>query len=120
MKIGKYKLRDKYGYPVVSIKDKPITNIIRAVKHTNIYKTVSHKDDIKKFTISVKMSERWIPSFISMLKYMEHLGNIGSSKTVSFYSDGDGDFRPVFSVNIKYETSDSKGDDCGNKLYDAG
>jgi hypothetical protein len=32
-------LRDKYGWPVVSIKGKPITNIIRAVLHTNIKRT---------------------------------------------------------------------------------
>lgn len=33
-------LKDKYGWPVVFIKNRPITNIIRAIRHTNIRKTL--------------------------------------------------------------------------------
>lgn len=67
------------------------------------------------------MNERWIPYFLGMLKYMEHLGNIGSSRKVSIYSDGDGDFRPKFDweikdiVKVEYEE-----DKYGNRIYDAG
>lgn len=50
----------------------------------------------KKFTIEVEMSERWIPHFLAMLKYMQYLGNIGSSRSVAIFADGDGDFRPKF------------------------
>lgn len=50
----------------------------------------------KEFTITVKMEERWINHFYSLLKNMENLGNIGSSRLLGFYSDGDGDFRPKF------------------------
>jgi len=50
----------------------------------------------KKFTIDCEMNERWVPHFLGMLKKMEYLGNIGSSRTVGIYSDGDGDFRPKF------------------------
>lgn len=45
------------------------------------------------------MNERWIPHFLSMIKYMERLGGLGSSRKVSFYSDGDGDFRPKFTFD---------------------
>lgn len=54
----------------------------------------------RKFTIRVEMEERWVSHFISMLKEMEHLGDIGASRTVSLYSDGDGDFRPKFISDI--------------------
>lgn len=57
----------------------------------------------KEFTIKVKMKDRWIPHFLGMLKYMQTLGNIGSSRTISFFSDGDGDFRPKFEWDIEVE-----------------
>lgn len=37
---SKARLKDKYGYPVVFIIGKPITNIIRALLHTNIKQTI--------------------------------------------------------------------------------
>ncbi len=54
------------------------------------------KYETKEFTIKCKMNERWIPHFLGMLKRMEYLGNLGSSRWVGFYSDGDGDYRPKF------------------------
>lgn len=76
----------------------------------------------KKFTIEVEMEERWIDYFMSMLNRMEHLGNLGASRTVSIYSDGDGDFRPKFITDIDWEkVNDSKLDrDLKNNHYDAG
>jgi hypothetical protein len=41
-----------------------------------------------------------------MFKYMEHLGNIGSSRKCSFYSDGDGDFRPKVTIDYPEELSE--------------
>jgi len=38
-----------------------------------------------------------------MFEYMEHLGNIGSSRLCSFYADGDGDFRPKVSIDYPEE-----------------
>ena len=59
---------------------------------------------IKEFTIKVKMEERWINHFISFLKRMQRNGIVGHSEFVSFYSDGDGDFRPEFEIQgIKYQ-----------------
>lgn len=78
-----------------------------------------HED--KTFTITVTMKRRWIPHFLAMLKYMEQLGNLGGSRLVSLYSDGDGDFRPKFNWD---ETLPSNGipveDKMGDRLYDAG
>jgi hypothetical protein len=36
-------------------------------------------------------------ALMKMFKYMEYLGNIGSSRMCSFYADGDGSFRPKVS-----------------------
>ncbi len=36
-----------------------------------------------KFTIKCEMKDRWVPHFIAMLKRMERLGGIGSSRLVS-------------------------------------
>jgi hypothetical protein len=76
---------------------------------------------MKKFTITVEMQERWIPHFISMLKYMQHLGNVGGSRIVALYADGDGDFRPKFTTDIEFETKEPIiTDKNGNRLYAAG
>lgn len=74
----------------------------------------------KKFTVNVEMEERWIPHFMSMLKYMEFLGNVGGSKNVTLFSDGDGDFRPKFQTNVEYEKKEPIIDNEGNRFYDAG
>jgi len=55
---------------------------------------------VKEFNINVKMEERWIPYFQSMLNTMQYLGFLGSSRLLGFYSDGDGDFRPKFEFDI--------------------
>lgn len=74
-----------------------------------------------KFTIKVEMQERWVPHFLAMLKYMQYLGGIGSSRKVCFCADGDGDFRPKFqwSPALSSESKPIK-DDNGDRLYDAG
>jgi hypothetical protein len=75
---------------------------------------------MKKFTITVEMPERWIPHFMSMLKYMQYLGNVGSSRKVALYADGDGDFRPKFETDIEFEKVEPVSDKGGDRLYDAG
>lgn len=74
----------------------------------------------QKFIIECEMEERWIPYFMSMLKTMESYGNIGSSRKVGIYSDGDGDFRPKFNTDIKYEKKSPIKNDNGNVIFDAG
>jgi hypothetical protein len=58
----------------------------------------------KTFTIEVTMEERWIPHFMSALELMENLGKVGSSQTVGIFADGDGDFRPTFKTDQKFES----------------
>ena len=83
-------------------------------------------EDEKEFTITCKMKPRWIPHFLKMLKYMQSLGNSGSSREVCFYADGDGDFRPKFSWDSKIcddptlITIKPKREHNGNVLFDAG
>jgi hypothetical protein len=74
-----------------------------------------------KFTIEVEMKDRWIPHFLSMLKYMQRLGGLGASRQVTFFSDGDGDFHPKFkwSPALKDNAKPVK-DEGGNRTYDAG
>jgi hypothetical protein len=55
-----------------------------------------------------------------MLKYMEQLGGLGSSRNVAIYSDGDGDFRPKFDFNIPFERVEPVRSVDGDHLYDAG
>lgn len=56
-----------------------------------------------EFNIKVTMDERWVNDFCSMLHWMESCGKLGHSSVVAFYSDGDGDFRPSFNIDIEYE-----------------
>jgi hypothetical protein len=76
------------------------------------------------FTLECTMKQRWVPHFLSMLSYMEYLGNVGSSRKVTLYSDGDGDFRPKFEIsidnNIDLRKVEPKEDNKGHRLYDAG
>ena len=76
----------------------------------------------KKFTIEVEMEERWIDDFMSMLDKMEYLGNLGASRTVSIYSDGDGDFRPKFKASVDWDRVRPKDSDydLNDNHYDAG
>jgi len=79
------------------------------------------KNNVKKeFTIKVKMEERWVTHFWGMLKHMQRLGNIGSSRRVTFYSDGDGDFRPEFESNILIEERLPLTNNKGDCFWDAG
>ena len=55
------------------------------------------------FNIEVTMKDRWVDDFCSMLKWMEHCGAVGHSSFVGFYADGDGDFRPKFSIGTPFE-----------------
>jgi len=74
-----------------------------------------------KFTIEVDMQDRWVPQFLGMLKYMQQLGGLGSSRTLTFYSDGDGDFRPKFDWDYELPIErDGINDINGNRFFDAG
>lgn len=75
----------------------------------------------RKFIIECEVPERWVDYFCSFLKHLERNGNIGHSALVGFYADGDGDFRPKFNIQTKYEkTNTKKTDKIPEALYDAG
>ena len=48
------------------------------------------------FILKCTMRTTWLPHFLGMLKRMQYLGAVGSSRHVTIYSDGDGSFRPIF------------------------
>ena len=48
--------------------------------------------------IEATMPERWASQFLGMLQEMRRLGEIGSSRSIIFFSDGDGDFNPKFVI----------------------
>lgn len=71
----------------------------------------------KKFTIECEMEERWIPHFLGMLERMRYLGSIGSSRRVTLFSDGDGDFHPKFNWDV---TLPKPAEPKSENFYDAG
>ena len=74
-----------------------------------------------KFIIQCEMKARWVPHFLAMLRYMEQLGNLGGSRRVALYADGDGDFRPKFKWSPALSSNAKPVDDRrGDRLYDAG
>ena len=78
-------------------------------------------DKNEVFTIECKMRERWVPHFLAMLHTMQQYGELGCSRMLSFYADGDEDFSPKFQW-AKYlccHAEPIKNDD-GHKTFDAG
>ena len=79
-----------------------------------------------EFNIKVIMNKRWVDDFCSMLNWMQSCGNLGYSSIVGFYADGDGDFRPKFEIDYKYNKTKGywKKDDKElpelEVIYDAG
>jgi len=75
----------------------------------------------KEFTIKVKIEERWIPHFLSMLKMMEYCGKVGKSRYVCIMADGDGDFHPEFEFeNVEFKEVKPVKETLSVYVYDAG
>ena len=65
--------------------------------------------EIVKLNLQITIPKRWLTKFMQMLDCMRWAGNVGASRTVAFYADGDGDFRPFdFKVNGEEVKSDIK------------
>ena len=88
-------------------------------------------NDKVTLNITVTMKERWVDDFLSFLQYMETCGNLGHSALLGFYADGDGDFRPKFVFDRKFnETTDQRFEETKERykysrikpeiVYDAG
>jgi hypothetical protein len=76
--------------------------------------------DSLQFTIKVTMKKRWVPHFLGMLDYMQRLGGVGASRKLSFYSDGDGDFRPKFEFHDSLPVLEQDNMKFEERHYDAG
>ena len=72
------------------------------------------------FNIKVTMEIRWIPVFLAFLKRMQSLGNVGSSRKLTFFSDGDGDFHPKFEFDTDIQPLKEPLEPIKDALYDAG
>lgn len=76
------------------------------------------------FIVTCSMKRRWAAQFLGMLSYMQKLGSWGSSRDVSFFADGDGDYRPRFQfvgeVPEPNEGREVGNKDSGNRHWDAG
>jgi hypothetical protein len=74
------------------------------------------------FNVTFTMKRRWARQLIGMFTHMQRLGNWGSSRYVTLYVDGDGDFRPRFTFSeIGAEPSkpiETKPN--GDTIFDAG
>lgn len=90
----------------------------------SLHERASYKslDQTVTFDVKVTMKRRWVPCFLTMLSYMQQLGSWGSSRTVSLFADGDGDFRPIFTWQKGMVTEFAKPieDRDGDRTYDAG
>jgi hypothetical protein len=53
--------------------------------------------------IEADIPDRWAPYFCAMLRDMEFYGKVGSSRLLTFFSDGDGDYRPKFEFDVADE-----------------
>ena len=74
----------------------------------------------RHFTIHCEMKERWVAPFLSMLRRMQYLGGIGSSRVVALYADGDGDFQPHFKWDNDLPADRGPARECaGDYTYDA-
>ncbi len=74
-----------------------------------------------EFNIKATMRSHWVPHFLAMLKYMQKLGSVGSSREVCIYSDGDGSFRPKFEWDAALDSeAEPARDKNGDRLYDTG
>lgn len=89
----------------------------------------SRDNEVITFRIQCSMKRRWAKQFWGMLKYMQQLGSMGSSRKVTFFADGDGDFRPTFHCIIGDIGEPAPGIDAreteirpleGDKFWDAG
>lgn len=50
--------------------------------------------EMVKINLEITIPKRWLKKFVQMLDCMRWCGKTGASRTVAFYADGDGDFRP--------------------------
>ena len=75
-----------------------ISNIRQIVDFDLARKLDDRDEDQMTCTITCKMTREWMERFLRFLNVMQEDGIIGHSETLSFFADGDGTFRPQFTV----------------------
>lgn len=75
-----------------------ISNIRQIVDFGLARKSDDKDEDQMTCTITCKMTREWMERFLRFLDVMQKDGIIGHSETLSFFADGDGTFRPKFTV----------------------
>lgn len=76
-----------------------------------------------EFDLHCKMKKAWANEFLSMCTSMEAAGQIGESRYITLYADGDGDFHPEFHINFEWEVREPIPTDNKirvDRLFDAG
>lgn len=73
-------------------------NIRQVVDFGLARKSGDKDEDQMTCTITCKMTRDWMERFLRFLNVMQEDGIIGHSETLSFFADGDGTFRPKFTV----------------------
>ena len=59
-----------------------------------------HRHDKRKITVEIDgITEPQAIAIEDLFATWVHLGNVGSSRSTSFYADGDGNFRPKITVD---------------------
>lgn len=76
------------------------------------------EDEIVEFDVHCKMNRAWANEFMSMLKLMQSFGELGTSRHIDIYSDGD--FRPKFDTDFKYTKREPYESSVGDFIFDAG
>lgn len=49
--------------------------------------------EMVKVKLEFTVSKRWLKKIIALLSCLKYCGDVGTSRTIGFYADGDGDFR---------------------------
>lgn len=75
-----------------------ISNIRQIVDFGLARKSDDKDEDQMTCAITCKMTREWMERFLRFLDVMQKDGIIGHSETLSFFADGDGTFRPKFTV----------------------
>lgn len=83
--------------------------------------------DTVKMTVSMDVTIPQALALQAMFKYWNYLSNIGASRKVAFYVDGDGNFHPKCDISFdknmpslteKIEEISVVSDENGNRVYD--
>lgn len=112
--LGNSKKEEPEETPIIS-KSHPVTpRLIGSPDELTLDAIPEDQDGNVTGCVTFKMKKRWLPAFYGMLRMMEQNGKAGCSRTVGMYSDGDGDFRPTFSVYannkpVKIDAPDPRG-----------